>query len=169
MNYERKRDIFAALLFLAFGFVAVFVLIPQGVKVPGNIKTAALSPDFWPRIIAIGAILSSIFLLVENTFMKQPPTETNEEADAAAEYKLATLPGALKTVILIIALFAFYFSLTTLGVVAASIILICAMMLFFGERKFWLIAALGIGVPVLLYLFFRYVASVPIPLGIFSA
>lgn len=169
MNYERKRDVFAALLFLALGLITVFLLIPQGVKVPGSVKNAALSPDFWPRIIAIGAILSSVFLLVENTFMKPPAAEADEAANAAAEYKLATLPGALRTLILILALFAFYFSLTTLGVVVASIILICAMMLFFGERKLWLIAVLGVSIPALLYLFFRYVANVPIPLGVFGA
>ena len=169
MIYERKRDIFAALLFLTLGLLTVFLLIPQGVKVPSNIKNAALSPDFCPRIIAFGAILSSVFLLVENTLIKPPVAEADEEADAAAQYKLATLPGTLRTVILIVALFGFYFSLTFLGVVVASIVLICAMMLFFGERKFWLVAILGIGTPVLLYLFFRYVASVPIPLGVFGS
>jgi putative tricarboxylic transport membrane protein len=169
MSYDRKRDIFAALLFLTLGLLAIFVVIPQGVTVPSSVKKAALSPDFWPRIIAIGAIVSSTFLLVENTLLRQPPKTAPEEIEATKEYQLGSLHGSVKTAVLIVALFAFYFSLTTLGVVVASIILICAMMLFFGERNFWLIAVLSIATPVLLYGFFRYVANVPMPLGIFAS
>jgi putative tricarboxylic transport membrane protein len=169
MTYERKRDIFAALLFLALGLLAIFVVIPQGVTVPSSVKKAALSPDFWPRIITIGAIISAACLLIENTLLKQPPQIAPQEVAAAMEYQLGGLHGSVKTAILIVALFAFYFSLPILGVVVASIILICAMMLFFGERKLWLIAVLSFATPVLLYGFFRYVASVPMPLGIFAS
>lgn len=168
MKHERKRDIFAALLFFMLGMLTLFVLIPRGVTVPSSAQKAALSPEFWPRIIAIAAIISSVFLFVENTLLKQPPPTEPEDAELAREYQLGGLHGSAKTAILIIALFCFYFSLTTLGVVAASIILICAMMLFFGERNLWLVAVLSISTPVLLYGFFRYVANVPMPLGIFA-
>lgn len=169
MTRARKRDIFAALLFFAVGLLTLLVLIPQGVAVPDTVKKAALSPDFWPRIIAIGAIVASVFLLIENTLLKQPPTLPEDEIEAATRYDMPPIPGTISTLVLIVALFVFYFSLTTLGVVVASIILICAMMLFFGERKYWLIATLGLATPILLYLFFRYIASVPIPLGIFGS
>lgn len=168
MKSDRRRDIAAAILFLIFGLVTVFYLIPQGVRVPGSVKVAALSPDFWPRIIGYGAIAASIFLLIETMTIQQPHLDA-EETEDAAQYQLATLPATLRIIIMVVALFAFYASLTTLGVVAASVVLLFAMMLFFGERKLWLVIPLSIGVPVLLYLFFRYVASVPIPLGIFGA
>lgn len=166
MKYEQKRDLLSAAIFLLLGLIIVFLAIPQGVSVPSSIEVAALSPDFWPRVIAIGAVLSSVFMLVE-AYTLQPPSD-GDDADEEAEYKLATLPAALRTVVLIVALFVFYASLTTLGVVTASIILLFAMMLFFGERSFLLIAALSFGIPIILYLFFRYVASVPIPVGIFG-
>ncbi|MCE2522744.1 MAG: tripartite tricarboxylate transporter TctB family protein [Rhodobacteraceae bacterium] len=167
MNSDRRRDLAAALVFLTIWLGMVLYLIPQGVAVPGSIKVAALSPDFWPRLVAYGAIAASVFLLVETLTMQQPHLD-EEEAEDAAQYQLATLPATLRILVLVAALFAFYASLTTLGVVAASVVLIFAMMLFFGERKLWLVALLSVALPVLLYLFFRYVASVPIPLGIFE-
>lgn len=168
MTHERKRDILAALLFLAVGLLTLLVLIPQGVVVPSSVTKPALSPDFWPRIISIGAIASSVFLLVENTLLKQPSAIPEDEMESATQYDMSALPATIRTLFLIIALFAFYSSLTTLGVVVPSIVLISAMMVFFGERKYWLIGVLSLGMPILLYLFFRYVASVPIPLGIFG-
>ena len=167
MSSERRRDIVTAIVFFALGVAALFYLIPQGIAVPSTVKIAALSPDFWPRVITFGAIAASVFLLVETLTMQQPQIDETENDDAA-QYQLDSLPSLLRVLGLIVALFVFYASLTTLGVVAASILLLAAMMLFFGERKYLLIAALSIGVPILLYLFFRYVASVPIPLGIFG-
>ncbi|MFS4581110.1 tripartite tricarboxylate transporter TctB family protein [Phaeobacter sp. C3_T13_0] len=167
MNSERHRDIITALIFLLLGIGAILFIIPSGVKVPSTVKIATLSPDFWPRIIASGTIAASLFLLIETALMPQPQVD-EDEAEEIAKYQFANLPATLRIFVLVAALFAFYASLTTMGVVAASMILIFAMMLFFGERKLWLAALLSVAVPALLYLFFRYVASVPIPLGIFE-
>lgn len=167
MKIALGRDLFAGILFFLLGLGTVFLLIPSGVTVPGSVRISALSPDFWPSIIAYCTVAASVFLILEGALLKQPEAEI-EEAEEYAKYQLATLPAALRTAILMFALFAFYGSLTTLGVVAASVVLMGAMMLFFGERKIWLIALLSGAIPVLLYLFFRYVAGVPIPLGVFG-
>jgi len=167
MSPARRKDLITAVIFIIVGLTTVFFLIPYGVKVPSTVKSAALSPDFWPRIITYGAIAASIFLLIETLVLQQPNTE-DEDVDEDAKYKLDTLPSVLRVLVLVAVLFGFYASLTTLGVVVASILLIFGLMLFFGERKLWLIAVLSFGVPTLLYVFFRYVASVPIPLGIFG-
>ena len=167
MNSGKRRDAAAALAFLALGLGTVFYLIPQGVTVPSTVRNAALSPDFWPRLITYGAIAASVFLLIETLMMRQPPTDKEDPGDTA-QYQLETWPGLLRAAVLVVTLFGFYASLATLGVVAASVVVLFAMMLFCGERKIWLVALLSFSVPVLLYLFFRHVASVPIPLGIFG-
>lgn len=166
MTPQNRKDIIAGVLFLILALIAVFVLIPRGVAVPQSVKVLALSPDFWPRIIAIGAVLASIFVLIEARTMKQPTL--TEDDDDGGEFDHPFTVAAIRAGVLIVALFVFYYSLSTLGVVVASILLIIALMLFFEERRYVLIGALGVGVPVLLYLFFRYVAGVPMPLGIFG-
>ena len=168
MNANRRRDLLTALLFLIFGLAAVLFLIPQGVAVPESVKVAALSPDFWPRLIAYGTIGASVFLFIETLVMAQPVPQP-DEAGEEARYQLATLPATLRVAVLVAVLFAFYTGLAGLGVIAASILLLFVMMLFFGERNIRLIAGLSITIPLLLYAFFRYVASIPIPLGIFGS
>jgi putative tricarboxylic transport membrane protein len=166
MNSHRLRDMLIAFLFLALALIAVFAVIPVGVVVPSSVKKAALSPDFWPRLIAYGTIAASVLLFIE-TMTMQPPVDDGD-IDESAEFKMGALSSAARAAGLIVAFFVFFASLATFGVVVASAILMFAMMLFFGERNIWLAAGLSIAVPVLLYLFFRYVASVPIPLGIFA-
>ncbi|MGB7271541.1 MAG: tripartite tricarboxylate transporter TctB family protein [Albidovulum sp.] len=167
MSPNRRRDTYAAIVFFLLGVASVLFLIPKGVTVPSTVKIAALSPDFWPKVISFATIAASVFLLVEALTMEQPVLDEKEDEEAS-QYQLDTLPSLLRVLVLIVALFVFYFSLATLGVVAASILLLGAMMLYFGERNYLLIAVLSFGVPILLYLFFRYVASVPIPLGMFG-
>ena len=173
MNASRRRDLGAALLCLMFGLAAVLFLIPRGVAVPGSAKVAALSPDFWPRLIAYGAIAASVFLFIETLIVRQaaarPDDAQSDDAEEEARYRLAALPATVRVAVLVAALFAFYAGLTALGVVAASILLLFAMMLFFGERDIRLVAGLSVAIPLLLYAFFRYAASVPIPLGIFGS
>lgn len=173
MNASRRRDLVAALLCLMFGLAAVLFLIPRGVAVPGSVKVAALSPDFWPRLIAYGAIAASVFLFIETLIVRQaaarPHDAEPDDAEEEARYRLAALPATVRVAVLVAALFAFYAGLTALGVVAASILLLFAMMLFFGERDIRLVAGLSVAIPLLLYAFFRYAASVPIPLGIFGS
>ncbi len=168
MNRRTLLDIGVAVLFLALGFTALFILIPGGVSVPGSVKVAALSPDFWPRVIAIGSLVAAACLLAEALVIRTPADVRGSDNDDADDVRLEPRLAVLRTVVLIVALFAFYASLTTVGVVAASVVLMFAMMLFFGERSIGLVAVLSFAVPVGLFLFFRHVASVPIPLGLFG-
>ncbi|MFN3210786.1 MAG: tripartite tricarboxylate transporter TctB family protein [Roseovarius sp.] len=167
MTDRRKRDILTALLFVGLGLLTILVFIPKGVAVPGNVKQSALSPVFWPRIIAAGTVVAAIFLLVESILARRTgPSADRDDDEAAVRFNLPA--ASARTAILIVALAIFYWSLATLGIVVASMILSFAMMLFFGERKIWIVAALSLTIPLLLYGFFFYVAGVPIPLGIFG-
>lgn len=164
---NRPKDLITAVLFIALGLAAVLLLIPSGVVVPGSVSIPALSPDFWPYTIAWGVILSSAFLLIEALALKVPGGGEEDDTEDA-QYNLETLPATLRTVILTFALFLFYYVLTHLGIVASSIVLMPAMMLFFGEQNWKFILPLSILIPIGLYLFFLHAAGIPMPLGIFE-
>jgi putative tricarboxylic transport membrane protein len=167
MNGTRQLDLIAATLLFVMGLVTLFVLIPYGVQVPGSVKNAALSPDFWPRIIAGIAVVASLFLVFETYKMPQPSLD-EDDSNPDAIYEYAPQIALARTAIFIVVIFAFYFSLPTLGIVAASVMFLGFAMWFLGERN-WIIAGiLSVATPLLLYLFFRYIAGVPIPLGMFS-
>ncbi|MFT7532515.1 MAG: putative tricarboxylic transport membrane protein [Gammaproteobacteria bacterium] len=50
-----------------------------------------------------------------------------------------------------------------------GMVMIFGLMMFAGERRFLLAAAIAISIPLLLYFFFVHIASIPIPLGIFES
>lgn len=171
MRPEITRDILCAVIFLAVGLSLHFVLIDVGIPVPASLTIPALSPDFWPRVVAIAISACAIVLLVQTLILARTVSKVTAATESEAQetdptYK--THVGTLRVAGLLAAMCGFYFVLAYLGMVAASVILVSAMMLFFGETRLVLVAALSVAVPTCLYLFFRYIAGIPIPLGLFE-
>ena len=147
---------------LILGLLIFFLLIPRGIDQPGSVEHAALAPDFWPKIIAAIIIVMGLLLTVK------PAKEEDEESEDAGDAVpwLQRLPGlavALGT------LFAFYFLIPLLGMVVPGIVMALGLMVYAGERRWPRGIAIAAGVPILLYFFFVYVASIPIPLGVFES
>ena len=155
MTSERLTGIGVLLL----GIAIFFVLIPAGIDQPGDVEHAALAPDFWPRIIAGIIILTGLALTVR-------PAADEEEAGEGGGGWLQRLPGLA---VAFGALFGFYFLIPSLGMVAPGVALILGLMVYAGERRWPLGIAIAAGVPILLYVFFVYVASIPIPLGVLDS
>ena len=154
---------------LVLGLLIFFVLIPVGIDRPGSVEHAALAPDFWPRIIAGIIMLMGLFLTVrpaaEDEGEEHGDGGGGEAVEAAAgwTHRLPGLAVALGT------LFAFYFLIPYLGMVAPGIAVILGLMVYAGERRWPMGIAIALCVPILLYVFFVHVASVPIPLGMFES
>ena len=164
---------------LVLGLLIFFVLIPAGVDRPGNVEHAALAPDFWPRIIAAIIALTGLLL----TIRPVPEGDSEEDGQRGADEVGAggggegrrggeaaagwprRLPGLAVT---LGALFAFYFLVPFLGMVVSGAVLAFGLMRYAGERRWLAGAAIAAGIPVLLYVFFVYVASIPLPLGVFE-
>ena len=164
---------------LVLGLLVFFVLIPRGVDQPGNVEHAALAPDFWPRIIAVVIALMGLLLAVrpaqeddgEKGVSESGAGESSGIGEGSGGGEAVVhwpqrLPGLAVT---LGALFAFYFLIPFLGMVASGAALIFGLMVYAGERRWPRVAAIAVGVPVALYLFFVYVASIPIPLGVFES
>ena len=156
MTSERLTGIGVLLL----GIAIFFVLIPAGIDQPGNVEHAALAPDFWPRIIAGIIILTGLALTVRPAAAEEDDEEEASEDGGGWLQRLPGLAVALGT------LFGFYFLIPFLGMVAPGVALILGLMVYAGERRWPLGIAIAAGVPILLYVFFVYVASIPIPLGV---
>lgn len=142
---------------LILGILIFSVIIPHGVDRPGNVQHAALAPDFWPRIVAAIIALMGLLLIVR---------PTREEVADDDDRWFQRLPGLAVT---LGALFGFYFLIPHLGMVAPGTAVLLGLMIYAGERRWPLGIAVAVGVPVLLYFFFSYIANIPIPLGVFES
>ena len=150
----------------ALGMLLFWVLIPTGIDSPGKVDHISLSPDFWPRIISlIFAAMGLLILFRPEHKVEEDATETDDETAAAT----TPLPARILRLVLILsALFCFYFAIPALGMVVPAIVFIFALMWFAGERRYTIITIISVAVPLLLYGFFAHIANIPIPLGVFE-
>lgn len=155
--FYRNRNLISAVLMLALGACIIWILIPIGVAEPKKVKYAALSPSYYPRIVAIvlmalgaGVLLRAITVKIANA-----GDATNRHPQAAQ-----------RTFGFFFILLLFAMSLKWLGFIVASSIAMFLALLLGGERRIALTIPLAILLPLLLYFFFLKVARIPIPLGI---
>lgn len=153
---------------IAFACLALFVLIPVGVEDPGSIDVLALGPAFWPSVISVFMFLMGVILGAQGIRRLRADRVTagadrgdqRSLATALSEYAFGRWFGAL------VLLAAFYVLLEPLGMIVASMLVMVALMLLGGERRPAILAVLAVGLPFALFVFFRYVANVVIPLGV---
>lgn len=152
-----RQDLMAGIAMTIAGGLIIFIFIPYGVVEPKNVKFAALSPSYYPRIVAISLLILGISIscrafLVKNTTEQ----ETSNQR-----------PDALTRTSMIFAILAFYaMTINWLGFIVASALVLSACFWVAGERRFKIVLSIAIPLPLILYFFFLKVAGIPIPLGI---
>ncbi|MYI68648.1 MAG: tripartite tricarboxylate transporter TctB family protein [Boseongicola sp. SB0673_bin_14] len=150
------RDVIAGALILAIGLAFVFILIPIGVDEPRRVKYAALSPTYYPRIVAMILVVIGA-AVVARAVSRPTASELDGEAHPKAARRLLGISAILA---------AFAILLTPLGFVVASALALFAAIWLAGEQRIHVNAAISVILPVLLYFFFLKVARSPIPLGV---
>ena len=157
MSLMHSKNFWAGMVMLGLGLAVILLLIPLGVDEPRRVKYAALSPSYYPRIIAI--CLSILGLVIAARSVLAPPTDAAEEVE--------NRPDAIQRITVVFCLLlAMALVLTTLGFIMTTALALGAAIWFAGERNYSLIIGMGIIVPLALHFFFLKVAGIPIPLGV---
>jgi putative tricarboxylic transport membrane protein len=153
-----NQNLLAGLALLIFGALTLGVLIPYGVQQPPSVQYQALSPSYWPNIVAVAICTIGLALTIGAAI-----TGGSETAEAKE-------PGsiwlALRPFVALVICFALYFGLEPLGFVLTCTIALAALMLLAGEYRPHIIVPVALIVPLSLHLFFTKAASVPIPMGV---
>ena len=152
------RDVIVGFAVVLLAGVILLVLIPHGIPTPGRTAEGQVLPDFWPRLIAGGLVAVGALIALLAVFAPTPK-EAGEDHDEPHPPMFA----ALKVVTAMALLFVYLWLLEAVGMVVASMIAIPVFAALYGDQRVWIYVPLGIVLPVLLYVFFRYVASIPIP------
>jgi hypothetical protein len=90
-------------------------------------------------------------------------SDPDPEADSAESELEGLVIGRWLAALALLA--AFYLLLEPLGMILASILVMFALMALGGERRPHVMVVLALSLPIALFIFFRYVANVFIPLG----
>ncbi len=162
MRADERNDLILSGVTVAFALLVMFVVIPLGVEDPGTINVLALGPSFWPFIIASFICLMGLILGGQAYRRFRADGNRLTAGGDGQQFALARWFGAL------VLLAGYYLLLGLLGMVVTSVLVLLLFMLLGGERRPVLIASISLILPIALYLFFRYVANVAIPMGIFG-
>lgn len=139
-------------------FLTVYTLvIPAQVPVESTVRVAALSPDFWPRVVSGGLILLGLMQIAVALAHKPGPQVPG--LDAKSQRLVCGLCGVLV---------AFPLCVPFLGFLASAVLAMAVSMWLFGERRLAVMLAGAVGLPTLLQFFFVRVAGVLIPTNMFS-
>jgi len=144
-----RSDCVASLLLVAFGLLALFVVIPSQVA---DADAIGLPPRGMPIFTAAAVTFLSGLLLIKSLFFSPRA--------AAAPFDLRQLLAMLTGLVIAIAgtvLFAFA------GFVASGLFVIVALMLFMGERNWRLLATVPVGAVAVMYLFVTRLLHVAVP------
>lgn len=147
---------------VTFTIILVFV-IPHAIIVPSSGVPKMVSPRLWPELICYLNIIAAILVCIRSIHAPLPGIGDAEEELPLYESAYTRL---YRVVAVILMLFGTYFAVEYLGVILSSALGSAILMVFFGERNWWLIVASAFGLSIVLYLFFAKVADVQIPHGI---
>ncbi|MEM6495628.1 MAG: tripartite tricarboxylate transporter TctB family protein [Pseudomonadota bacterium] len=159
-----NKDVLAGLAFLIFGIITLAVLIPVGIQQPPSVQYRALSPSYWPNIVAGAITALGLALLIASVLAaksKDQADNVTDRLEPAGSMWLAVRPFVALAIC-----FALYFGLEPLGFVLTTAIALVALMALAGEYRPHVIIPVALIVPFALHLFFTKAASVPIPMGI---
>ena len=155
-----NKHFFSGVFMLAVGLLLLLFLIPFGIDTPKKIRFAALSPTYYPQIVAL--ILSVIGLAI--IFKNRQPLTTKGTDDLDEVH-----PNAKMRICGFLVLLAVYsLSLEFLGFVLSGGLALAASLILAGERRAFIIMAISLLLPISLFLFFYKVAYVPVPNGILA-
>ena len=155
-----NKHFFSGVFMLAVGLLLLLFLIPFGIDTPKKIRFAALSPTYYPQIVAL--ILSVIGLAI--IFKNRQPLTTKGTDDLDEVH-----PNAKMRICGFLVLLAVYsLSLEFLGFVLSGGLALAASLILAGERRAFIIMAISLLLPISLFLFFYKVAYVPVPNGLLA-
>ena len=173
MRPREITNLVVAGVIVVFACIMLFVLIPAGIEHPGSIDVLALGPAFWPSVICVFLGLMGLVVGVQALRRARAARggivagPDNPGDPGAAEAEAAGFAPARWLAALAL-LAAYYHGLDSLGMVLTSMLALGLFMILGGERRPAVVLVLSLGVPLALFLFFRYVANVFIPLGVFE-
>lgn len=159
-----KKDAWAGVILVGTALLVLLVLIPQGVVEPKKIKYAALSPSYYPRIVAM--VLCGLGAVIALRSFWAGRSVNSQELQAVAPDRH---PAAARRITIVFGLLLFYaLAVSYLGFIVSSIVILLATFWLAGERRLQLILPLSVLLPFALYFFFLKVAAVPIPTGVLA-
>jgi putative tricarboxylic transport membrane protein len=146
----KSAEITVSALFLLVGALVMY----DSVRLGASWGSDGPRPGYFPFYVALIMAISALVNLVRGALLRP---EKN---------KPFVLHGQLKTVLAVLIPVALYaFAITWIGIYVSSVVFIAFFMRWLGRFAWWKVAAVSVGVAVVLFLIFERWFLVPLPKG----
>ena len=154
MKIKYNSEIISGVVFAIVGVILWF-LIPSQIQ---TLEKSAITAQTLPRIAIGGMVLFSVGLLLEGILMREKKelVITKESFHSEAFHK------EVKSLIYCLFLVIYCFMVEPLGFVVSTILLVIAIMLFYGARK-WYYYAIPLSMIAVVYVVFKVLLHVSLP------
>lgn len=154
MKIKYNSEIISGAVFSIVGAI-LWVLIPSQIK---TMEKSAINAQTLPRIAIGGIFIFAVCLLLEGIFAR----EKKEVTVTKGSFRTEAFKKELRSILYALFLVAYCFMVQPLGFVVSTVILVLAIMLFYGARK-WYYYVIPLAMVGIVYYVFRVMLHVSLP------
>lgn len=154
MKIKYNSEIISGAIFSIVGAI-LWVLIPSQIK---TMEKSAINAQTLPRIAIGGIFIFAVGLLLEGIFAR----EKKELVITKESFRSVGFKKELRSILYALFLVAYCFMVQPLGFAVSTVILVVAIMLFYGARK-WYYYAIPLAMVGIVYYVFRVLLHVSLP------
>ena len=154
MKIKYNAEMISGAIFAILGAVLWF-LIPAQVQ---TLEKTVINAQTFPRIAIGGLFLFSVGLLLEGLFAR----EKKEVYITKESFRSVAFKKELRSILFALFLIAYCFLVGHLGYVVTTVLLVLAVMLFYGARK-WYYYAIPLGMVGIVYYVFKVLLRISLP------
>ena len=154
MKIKYNTEMISGAIFAILGAVLWF-LIPTQVQ---TLEKTVINVQTVPRIAIGGLFLFSVGLLLEGLFAR----EKKEVYITKESFRSVAFKKELRSILFALFLIAYCFLVGHLGYVVTTVLLVLAVMLFYGARK-WYYYAIPLGMVGIVYYVFKVLLRISLP------
>lgn len=154
MKIKYNTEMISGAIFAILGAVLWF-LIPTQVQ---TLAKTVINAQTFPRIAIGGLFLFSVGLLLEGLFAR----EKKEVYITKESFRSVAFKKELRSILFALFLIAYCFLVGHLGYVVTTVLLVLAVMLFYGARK-WYYYAIPLGMVGIVYYVFKVLLRISLP------
>ncbi|MCQ2437566.1 MAG: tripartite tricarboxylate transporter TctB family protein [Clostridia bacterium] len=154
MKIKYNKEIISGAIFTILGLVLWF-LIPS--QIPTR-ETKAINAQTMPRIAIGGMVIFAFCLLMEGLFMRPK----QELVISRESFRSAGFKREMKSILYALFLVVFCFIIKPLGFVPSVVLLVIAILLYYGARK-WYYYAIPLAMVGVVYYVFRVILHISLP------
>lgn len=154
MKIKYNSEIISGAIFSIVGAI-LWALIPTQIK---TMEKSAINAQTLPKIAIGGMFIFAVGLLLEGIFAR----EKKELVVTKESFRSVGFKKEMRSILYALFLVAYCFMVQPLGFVVSTVILVLAIMLYYGARK-WYYYAIPLAMVGIVYYVFRVMLHVSLP------